>query len=136
MPHSGPLTVAVFNTSPDATDVLRVALEQAGLMVVTGFTFDIRDGKLDLESFMRQHRPHAIVYDIAPPYDVNWRLFEHVRASPALNGCPVVLTSTNVRYVEQLAGRDTQIYEIIGKPYDLGLIVQATKEAVRARPTK
>jgi DNA-binding response OmpR family regulator len=131
-----PATVVIFNTSPDTTDLLRRALEQAGLTVYSGFTFDIRDGRLDIEAFMRQHRPNAIVYDIAPPYDANWNLFQNLRAAPAMEGIPIVLTSTNVRYVEKLAGGDERIYEVIGKPLDLDVIVRAAKEAVRARPTR
>jgi CheY-like chemotaxis protein len=132
---SGPPVVAVFNTSPDTIDFLRQAFERAGLIVATGYTFDIRDGKLDLEAFMRIHRPQAVVYDIAPPYEANWKLFENLREAPALRDLPIVLTSTNIEYVQKLAGRNTQIYEVVGKPFDIEQIVQAAKEAVRARPT-
>lgn len=123
--------VAVFNTSPDTIDLLRFVLEKAGLVVVTAFTFDLRDTKVNLESFVRQHRPKVVVYDVAPPYAENWRLFQHIRQSPALAGMKYVITTTNPIHVGKLAGEETPLYEIIGKPYDLGLVVQAVREALQ-----
>jgi CheY-like chemotaxis protein len=127
--------VAVINSSPDAVDLLKDALEQAGLLVVTGFTHDIRDGKLDLPNFLATHQPDAIVYDIAPPYHRNWDFLQHLRSS-VLGGFRFVLTSFNPERLLQLVGRDETVYEVVGKATDLGAIVQAAREAVRARATR
>jgi CheY-like chemotaxis protein len=118
--------VAIFNTSEDTTDLLRIVFENAGFVVVTAFTNHLRDGKVDLEAFMRQHQPRVIVWDIAVPYEQNWRLYEHMRSAPACRGVSFVVTTTNVRYVQKLAG-DEEVHEIIGKPYDLNQIVEAVK---------
>ena len=123
-----PDVVAVFNTSEDTTDMLRVFLEAAGFVVVTAFTNRLRDGEVDLESFMRQHQPAVIVYDVAIPYEQNWRLFEHIRAAPACLGVSFVVTTTNARHVQALAG-DQQVHEIVGKPYDLDALLGAVKQA-------
>ena len=96
--------VAIFNTSEDTTDLLRIVFENAGFVVVTAFTNHLRDGKVDLEAFMRQHQPRVIVWDIAVPYEQNWRLYEHMRSAPACRGVSFVVTTTNVRYVQKLAG--------------------------------
>ena len=127
-----PHVVGVFNTSEDTTDLLRVVLEQAGFVVVTAFTNLLRDGKVDLEAFMRQHQPRVIVYDVALPYEANWRLFQHICEAPASKGVSFVLTSTNIKHLRDLAG-DIEIYEIVGKPYDLEQVVNAVKKA-GARP--
>src|SRR5262249_21433700 len=128
--------VAVFNTSEDTTDLLRVVFEQAGFVVVCAFTNYLRDGRVDYEAFMRQHRPDVIVYDIAIPYEQNWRLFEHFRDSPASQGVPFVITTTNVAHVDKVAAGGHRVYEIVGKPYDLDVIIRAVKEALRSRPTR
>ena len=129
-------TVVVINTSPDTIDMLRMTLQHAGILVVSAFTYHIRDGKLDIAAFMREHRPRVIIYDIAPPYDANWRLFQHLRNLPAMKDVRWVITTTNAVHVKNLAGSDERLYEIVGKPYDLGEIATATKEALRARPTR
>ena len=128
--------VAVINSTPDIVDVLRIAIEQAGLVVVSALTHEIRDGVVDVEVLVGQHQPRVIVYDIAPPYEVNWRLFQHIAAMPVMADRQFVITSTNARHVEGLAGPQQHVYEIVGKPLDLAQIVQAVREALRARPTR
>ena len=131
-----PPVVAVINSTPDIVDLLRIAFEQAGLTVVSALTHQIREGGVDLEHLVRQHQPRVIVYDIAPPYEPNWHLFQHIAAMPIMAGRQFVITSMNVRHVEGLAGPQQHVYEIVGKPFDVGQIVQAVREAVRARPTR
>lgn len=133
---AAPVSVAVINTSPDVTDLLRRTLEPAGFVVVTALTFDIRDGAVDLQQFIEQHDPRVIVYDIAPPYDANWRLFEHLRSRPWMRHRQYVITSVNAREVEKVASTPSQIYEVVGKPFDLDIIVNAVREAALARPTR
>ena len=121
--------VGVFNTSEDIVDLLRVVLEQAGYVAVTALTHRLRDGQTDLEALMRQHRPQIIVYDIGPPYEQNWRLFQHIRASPACRGVRFVLTTTNLAQVRTVAGPEQCLYEIVGKPFDLEEVVGAVRRA-------
>ena len=128
--------VAVINSTTDVVDLLRVALEQAGLVVVSALTPEIRGGHVDVEQFVRQHEPKVIVYDIAPPYEPNWHFFQHVAGMPVMKGRQFVITSTNARHVERLAAPQEHVYEVVGKSDDIGRIVQAAKEALRVRPTR
>jgi hypothetical protein len=116
--------------------MLRISFEQAGLVVVSALTPEVRDGQVDLDQFVRQHEPKVIVYDIAPPYEPNWNLFQHVSSMPVMKGRQFVITSVNARHVERLASPQEHVYEVVGKSEDLGRIVQAAKEALRARPTR
>lgn len=131
-----PDVVAVINTSPDTVEMLRTTLERAGFVVITGFTFDIRDGRLDIDAFVTRHQPRVVVYDVAPPYDQNWRLFQHLRGLESMEARRFVITSTNPKHLERLAGRDERIYEIVGRPLDLDAVVTAVKEAFKSRPTR
>ena len=129
-------TVAIVNSTPDAVEMLRHALTGAGFMVVSTFTHDIRDGRVDFEAFMRQHRPRVIVYDVAPPYGRNFQLYEHVRGMPGCEHAHFVLTSMNPIHVQALVGRDERVYEVVDREDDLMRLVSAVKEAARARPTR
>ena len=131
-----PVTVAVVNTSPDTIDLLRTPLERAGFVVVSCFTYDIRDGKVDFDAFMRTHRPTVIAYDVAVPYVKNFRLYEHVRCMESVQESRFVLTSTNAAVVQKLAGRDEKVYEVVDKHANLDRIIRAIKDASRARPTR
>jgi DNA-binding NtrC family response regulator len=124
------------NTSPDTVELLGQVFEHAGFVVVSAFTFDIRSGKTDIQAFIRQHQPRVVVYDIAPPYERNFRLFQHVRSLVPEDGLRYVLTSTNAAHVQRLSDRDERIYEVVDKPVDLDRIVTAVKEAAKARNTR
>ncbi|HWI20141.1 MAG TPA: hypothetical protein VNT81_20450 [Vicinamibacterales bacterium] len=128
MPET-PTVVAVFNTSPDTVDMLRFILEYEGFVVVSAFTYELRDGNVDLEAFCRQHTPDVVLYDIALPYEANWRLFLHIRNAESLRSARFVLTTTNERHVRALAGPEVELIEIVGKPYDLDLVVQRVRKA-------
>lgn len=131
-----PITVAIVNTTPDAVEMLRDVLSSVGFVVVSCYTHDIRDGKVDFEAFMRQHQPRVIAYDLAPPYGRNFRMFEHIRGLPAVAGTHFVLTSVNPANVADLVGRDERVYEVVDREEDLMKFVHAVKEASRARPTR
>jgi hypothetical protein len=129
-------TIAIINTTPDAVDYLRNVFEQAGFMVVTCFSYDIRDAVIDFEAFMRHHQPRVIVYELAPPYEPNLRLFHHVRKMPATQSAHFVVTAMNPARVIELVGREQQVYEVVDREEDMLRLVHAVKEATRARSVK
>ena len=125
-----PPVILVMNTSPDTVELLRIVLENAGFVVVSMYTHDLREAKVDIEVVARQYSPSLVIYDIAPPYDKNWRQFLTTCAMPALNGVNFLVTTTNERHVRAVAGPDQVLYEIVGKPYDLDILVQAVRDAI------
>src|SRR5262245_57266506 len=108
--------IGVFNTNDDVVEMLRIALENAGFIVISAHIDQIKRGHVDLEQFVREHKPKAIVYDIAPPYDRQWAFLEHLRKMPYMDGVRFVLTCTNPMRVKDLVQTDEYIHEIIGKP--------------------
>lgn len=131
-----PDVVGVFNSSDEVVDLVKDALERAGFLIVLGHVNDIRRGNINLEAFIRQHRPKVIVYDLIPPYEKSWDFLEHVRHSDFMHGVQFVLTSLNSHRVREIVAPNEHVYEIVGKTDDLEEIVRAVKEASRARPTR
>ena len=58
---------------------------------------------MDLTTFLEQHDPQVIVYDVAPPYDAHWRFLQHVRHLPGMPGI-FVITSTNAQRLQEIVG--------------------------------
>ena len=127
--------VAVINTNPDVVEMLKAEIERAGFVVVIMHITDIRLGA-DIESFLKQHDPRVIVYDVPPPYDRNWRFMEHLRQATDFRGRHFVLTSVNADRLRAVVGTDEQVYEVVGEAHDLDSVVRAVKEASKARPTR
>jgi CheY-like chemotaxis protein len=128
--------VAVINSNDDVVEMLRLSFEQAGFVVVSAHADAIKRGETNLTDFVKVHKPQVIVFDLVPPYDSSYRFVQHLRETGILDGSRFVLTSTNPKRVQELAGMTEEVFEIVGKPYDLDQITRAVKEASRARPTK
>jgi hypothetical protein len=97
---------------------------------------EIKLGTANVESFLNQHDPKVIVYDLAPPYDANWRFLDHLRTATGFKGRQFVLTSVNAAQAEEAVRNDESVYEIVGEEKDMAEVVRAVKEASRARPTR
>ena len=130
------VSVAIVNTNPDLVKLLRFSLEAAGFVVFEMHIEQIRAGTADLQSFLEQHDPRVFIYDLAPPYQENWNFMEHLRSSPGFERRKFVLMSMNAERVYQIVGSDEQVYEVVGLEQDIRAIVQAVKEASRARSTR
>ena len=122
----------MINGLQDTIDMLRLVLEDAGFRAVDAQARDVRRGEMDLGEFVQRHGVSVVLYDIAIPYEENWRTVERWRASPALADVPFVVTTTNQRALENLVG-PTGACEIIGKPYDLRVVVAAVQRAAGRR---
>lgn len=131
-----PIVVAVVNTNPDVVRLLRMNLEAAGFVVFVVHIEDIQTGNTVIEDVLEQHDPRVIVYDVAPPFEMNWRFLDHLRMSTAFKGRHFVLTTVNVSAVQRIVGPEETVYEVIGEPSDILEVVRAVKEATRARSTK
>jgi DNA-binding NarL/FixJ family response regulator len=127
--------VAMFNTNPDLLDIVRLGLERAGFIAVIGHVHEIRTGALELASFIDQHRPKVIVYDLVMPYDRNWEFMKHIREHPVMDGRQFVITTPNQRAAQAVVGRDEQVHEVVSDG-DVDGIIMAVREALKARPTR
>lgn len=121
--------IAVFNSSDDMVELLRLMLESNGFVVVSGHIADLRRAKIDLQAFVAQNRPAVVVYDLIPPYDTQWAFLDHLRQASPLRGIPFVITSTNARMARELASRDEPVVEVLGRPFDMDELLAAVRRA-------
>ena len=119
--------VAVINSNEEIVDTIRLMLDDDGIRSVAGHVADFKRGRQDFIAFLTEHDPAVIIYDIAPPYEENWRFFQLIKGSQESQGREFVLTTTNKAVLERLVGQ-TDAIEIIGKPFDLDEITTAVKK--------
>jgi DNA-binding NtrC family response regulator len=121
-------TIAIINGLQDTIEMLEVALQHAGFRTIAAQARDVRNGIVDLPALCKTHRVAAMIYDIAIPYDENWKFLVELRGRDGNRLPPIVVTTTNQRVMAQLEPR-AEFLEIIGKPYDLALVVAAVVRA-------
>jgi CheY-like chemotaxis protein len=123
--------VLVVNTAPDTVELLTRMFEQFDFLVLGTYTHDVRYGRTDLAALVEQHRPVAVVYDLAPPYLRNWQFCQHLRQH-VLNTLPLVFTSTNASLASKILHPDKPVYELQESPESLAAILRAVTDAVKA----
>lgn len=131
---STPPKIAIINTSDDLLDILQTLFEEHGYTVTTAHVRAIRTDLEDLQQFIERTDPDLLLWDLAPPYEQNWRYFQTIRHLPMMQGRRFVLTSTNERRAKEIAGEDKQVFEILGRPFDLDQLAAVVAKALAAPP--
>ena len=123
-------SIIVLNSSTETIEILKIALEEQGYAVAAGHVADLKKGQLDVIDFVEEHQPDVIIYDVAIPYEENWRFLRLLQSSEALKDAKWVITTTHRKRLEELVGECGDVYEVVGKPYDLIQITNAVKNAL------
>jgi CheY-like chemotaxis protein len=126
-----PPRIAVINGNDDILEIITAALTDEGYIAIPAHVRALRLGLESLNQFIAEHAPQVILWDIAPPLEINWQFFQKVKHLPIMQGCRFILTTTNVRRLREIAGEKADgAIEIIGKPYELGEIFSAIQKAL------
>src|SRR5688572_29844613 len=114
--------VAILNNNEDLIRMMSDALKEAGCNVVSVRLVNVRAGKVDLELFVKEHDPDAVIFAIALPYRMNLSMLEALRGTGVLAGRGLVLTTPDTRATRDLLR--VEAFEITGLPEALAVVVQ------------
>ncbi|PIT88945.1 MAG: hypothetical protein COU27_02950 [Candidatus Levybacteria bacterium CG10_big_fil_rev_8_21_14_0_10_36_7] len=121
--------VAVINSNDDIVESISMLLADSGYIPVSGHIYTFRRGQKDVLEFFQKHKPAAVIWDIAPPYESNWNFLQLIRKHEITEGIPFVITTTNKKELGKIAGEGNFI-EILGKPEDMSYIVENLKKVI------
>jgi hypothetical protein len=124
-------TVALFDASEDTIAMMQALLTEAGAsQSLIGCSFgDLKRGITDFRKYLAQHNPEVVIVDLLPPYHENWAFFTTMRDAAVMQGRGVVLTTTNKNQLDDLLGKDSHAFEVVGVRADHALILAAIKAA-------
>lgn len=126
-----PPVVAILNGSDDIVEAMAEVLRDAGYNVVTALIPAIKKGKEDFVEFMKRHDPRVIIYDVPPPYEESMTFLRLLLDTHSIDDRCVILTTTNKKALLEITGTEAEV-EIVGKPFDLALLVSKVKASVDA----
>lgn len=121
--------VVILNNNEDLIRMLSEALKEAGCQVATARLVDARAGKVDLELFVQEHDPDAVIFDLALPYRTNLSMLEDLKGTGVLSGRGLVLTTPNVRAVRDLLR--VEAFEITGLAEEIQAVVREVLRVAR-----
>lgn len=131
--------VALFNASDDTVDMIRELLKEAGRgqNLVSCHFADLKKGIVDFKSFLSNHNPEVVIFDISPPYDENWKFFKTMRDAESMKERGAVLTTTNKDRLDEVLGEDSRAMEVVGRREDMQEIREAiTTAALKAEDAR
>jgi CheY-like chemotaxis protein len=124
------LKLAILNDSEPVLKMLCDWFTRQGHRCVTAVVADMPNAHEDIARFVTDQQPDVVVYDVAMPYASSWDLIDVVRAKPALQSQPFVLTTPNKKMLEEAVGH-TSTLEIGGHKKDLRRLLKAVEGASR-----
>lgn len=117
-----PRVVGILNSTEDVVELLEEVLQGEGYATRAAYIPDFKRGRRDPAVWLADLAPTAILYDIPPPYEENWAVYQRLRHLASAQPHRFIITTTNKGVLEGIAG-PTNAIEFVGKPFDLDEIV-------------
>lgn len=75
----------------------------------------------------REERPDLVILDILMPGKTGWEIMEELRADPATESVPIIISTVKNRPEDLERGRALQAADYIAKPYVFGDLLEKIK---------
>jgi two-component system alkaline phosphatase synthesis response regulator PhoP/two-component system response regulator VicR len=98
----------------------------------------VRDGKAGLERLAQEPLPRLVTLDVMMPFMNGFDVLKAIRATPALQGLPVLMLTSMGREEDVVRGLRTGATEYLTKPFKPGELVARVKRllAAKSEPSK
>jgi excisionase family DNA binding protein len=127
VPRGGPAaraSVLVVDDDAHLREFIRVNLEREGYSVREATSAE--EGLRALE----EQPPDLILLDVMMPRVDGWEMLQAVQARHGVDAIPVIMYSGKVDEADEAAKRGARAF--IGKPFDPGQLLEATKQLLRS----
>lgn len=121
--------IAIINSTVDIVDIFTDCLEAEGFNCAGGLIPEFKRGHRDFVQFMTDHDPALIIWDLAPPYEQNVVFLRMVQNLKIMENRRWIFTTTNKEALKKFTS-DIAAYEIIGKPMDIEVLIEAVKKVM------
>ncbi len=132
---SNPPRIAVINSNKSVLETVTTLLEDEGYTVIPALADTFLREKERFSQFIDEHAPQVVLWDIGPPYEVNWQHFQQIRALPQMQGRPCILTTTDAKRLEAVTATSRETWNIVGKPFELEKMLSAIENALACQQT-
>ena len=126
--------IAIINSSAEVVGLLVEWFVADGMDAVGAEVRDFRGGRRSIEDFLAQERPDVILWDVALPYAPNWAYLKHILGRRDLRLPPLLVTTTNRAALYEMTGETVEVFEIVGRPFDLEALTAAVHRAIGWQP--
>lgn len=114
----------------DMIDLIRWILERQGYAVRGAL-----GGKEGLRQ-MQEKRPDLVLLDIMMPEMDGWEVYREMKASPDLQGIPVIVVTAKAQSIDKVLGLHiAKVDDYITKPFGPHELVQAVEKVLGAART-
>lgn len=115
--------IGITDSEQDCINLMVTVIEEAGFTTASKL-FPGR--KLRPESyteFLIQFNPAVLVMEMPPPYQDNWKIFQGLMATDAMQGRAVLLNTTDINWQSDFIGKPETV-ECLVKPFDIDIFTR------------
>lgn len=116
--------VLVVDDDPSIRRLLVITLRRQGYQ-----TLEACNGREALVA-MRADSPDIVILDLVMPEVSGWEVLRERAAEPSLLRIPIVVATASNIHKTRLDTLGSQVYEVIGKPFDLGTVLTVVTDCL------